>query len=169
MPPDDWRRAGSASRAYPPGRRRRGNSLLEVQVAFAVLGVGLAGMCQLAVVQLRQVWVLESRLQGQVGRYDWSTGTYATMQNLQYDASNGTYSITPMVPTYYLVPWQNPWTRKLTGSAQIVNGSTSIPCDPNALPVPTTNPPQAYPVNVVTPVAMPTSQSVTAYVDVTQH
>jgi type II secretory pathway pseudopilin PulG len=151
MPPDEGRDAGRDPRPDDRVRRRRGNSLLEVQVAFAVMGVGLAGMCQLAVVQLRQVRALENRLQGQVVQSSSTTGTSQTMLTGQ---------------TYYLVPWQNPWTRKVTGAAQIVNGATTIPCDPGMLPLPKPTPPQAYPVNVVELVAPPTSQTVTAYVDV---
>ena len=149
MPPDERRSAGRESRA--DGRGRRGNSLLEVQVAFAVMGVGLAGMCQLAVVQLRQVRVLEKRLQGQVVQSSTTTGTSQTMLTAQ---------------TYYLVPWQNPWTRKVAGAAQIVNGATSIPCDQGPLQPPQNQPPQAYPVNVVELDAPATSQTITAYVDV---
>ena len=47
-------------------RGRRATTLLEVQVAFVILGIGLAGLCPLVVMQLRQVRVLELRLQGQV-------------------------------------------------------------------------------------------------------
>jgi hypothetical protein len=107
-------------------------------------------MCQLVVVQLRQVRVLERRLQGRVVQTQWSSGTSQTMLT---------------AGTYYLVPWQNPWTRKLAGSAQIVDGSASIPCDPGppTLPSPA---PKSYPVNVVELDAPPTSQDITAYVDV---
>ena len=37
------------------GRWRRGSSLLEVQIAFAMLGIGLAGLCPFVVMQLRQL------------------------------------------------------------------------------------------------------------------
>jgi hypothetical protein len=144
------RRTDHRSRGSGARRRRRGNSLLEVQVAFAVLGIGLAGMCQLVVVQLRQVRVLERRLQGQVVHSHWNGGTSQIMLTAN---------------TYYLVPWQNPWTRKLAGAAQIVSGSTSIPCDPGLLKVPSSNPP-SYPVNLVELDAPPISQNVMAYVDV---
>lgn len=42
-------------------RPRRGYTLLEAQVAFAVLGVALAGICPLVVMQLRVVRKLEAR------------------------------------------------------------------------------------------------------------
>ena len=53
---------------------RRGYSLLEVQVAFAILGIGLAGLCPLVVMQLRQVRQLELRLQGHVVQTNPVTG-----------------------------------------------------------------------------------------------
>lgn len=137
------------------GRRCRGHSLLEVQVAFAVLAVGLGGMCQLAVVQLRQVRMLELRFQGQVVHTSHSSGTSQVMLTGQ---------------TYYLVPWQNPWTQKLAGSAQIVAGASAIPCDPGPLPLPTSNGGGATLstnwVNVLSLQATPTGQSVTACVSV---
>ena len=43
------------------GRWRRGSSLLEVQIAFALLGIGLAGLCPFVVMQLKQLLNLESR------------------------------------------------------------------------------------------------------------
>src|SRR5262249_10126528 len=108
MAPDKRRRPGRTSRQRGAGLGRRGLSLLEVQVAFAVLGVGLVGMCQLAVVQLRQVRTLERRLEAEV---------------VQSSSSGGTSTFMLPGQTYYLVPWQNPWARKVTGAAQIVNGA----------------------------------------------
>lgn len=126
-------------------RARPGYMLYEVQAAFALLGIGLAGLCPLVVMRLRQVRQLELRLQGQV-------------------SSQGVTMVMPTAPTYYLVPWQNPWAQKLAGSAQIVQ-ATPIPCDPGPLPNPSkVNP--AYTVTVLTLDAPPYSQSVSAYVDV---
>jgi type II secretory pathway pseudopilin PulG len=122
---------------------------MEVQVAFAVLGIGLAGLCPLVVMRLRQVRQLELRLQGNVVQTSFATGQAQTM--LQGTA-------------YYLVPWTNPWAQKLTGSAQILTSPTSS-CDPGSLPLPTPAP-LSYPVTIVELDAAPTSQSVTAYVDV---
>ncbi len=92
-----------------PGRgRRRGASLLEVQIAFAVLGIGLAGLCPFVVTQLRQVTRLESRLAA--NRY---VSTYV------YEPSGPV--VRPGSGTvYYLVPWNNPWTQKLTTRAQLL-------------------------------------------------
>lgn len=131
-------------------RRRSGYTLLEVQVGFALLGIGLAGLCPLVVMQLRQVRAMEKRLQGQVVQNSWTGGTSVTMLTSQ---------------TYYLVPWQNPLTQKLAGSAQVVAGSSAIPCDPGPLTVPSSAP-QSYSVNLVELDATPGSQTVTAYVDV---
>jgi hypothetical protein len=43
------------------GRWRRGSWLLEVQIAFVMLGIGLAGLCPVVAMQLRQLVNLESR------------------------------------------------------------------------------------------------------------
>jgi type II secretory pathway pseudopilin PulG len=128
---------------------RRGYSLLEVQVAFALLGIGLAGLCPLVVMQLRQVRQLELRLQGNVVQTNPVTGASQTM--LQ-----GT--------PYYIVPWTNIWARKLTGSGQILTSATNS-CDPGYLQV-STPAPQAYPVTIVELDASPGNQNVTVYVEV---
>ena len=128
---------------------RRGYSLLEVQVAFAILGIGLAGLCPLVVMQLRQVRQLELRLQGNVVQNNPVTGASQTM--LQGNL-------------YYIVPWTNPWAQKLSGSGQILTSAYSS-CDPGSLPLPTPAP-QSFPVTIVELDAAPTSQSVTAYVNV---
>jgi type II secretory pathway pseudopilin PulG len=128
---------------------RRGYSLIEVQVAFAILGIGLAGLCPLVVMRLRQVRQLELRFQGNVVQTSFATGQAQTM--LQ-----GT--------KYYVVPWTNPWAQKLTGSGQILT-SPSNACDPGPLAVPFPAP-MSFPVTIVELDAPPSSQSVTAYVDV---
>ena len=99
------------------GRRRRGSSLLEVQIAFAVLGIGLAGLCPFVAMQLRQLVNLESRFMatsytfnsvggGSVTQKPWPLPTYYTT----YKASNRLAP--PGSPYYYyLVPWNNPWRR----------------------------------------------------------
>ena len=107
--------------------------LLEVQVAFAVLGIGLAGLCPLVVMQLRQVRQLELRLRGQMVETSRITGVSQTSWSIMKDGV-----ISP-VPVYYIVPWQNPWAQKLAGSAQILPSTTGelsvIPCDPGPLAV----------------------------------
>jgi hypothetical protein len=139
----------AAQRAFGGTGARHGYTLLEVQVAFAVLGIGLAGLCPFVVMQLRQVRQLELRLQGHVVQTGPGSGVNQTML-----AGN----------TYYIVPWTNVWTQKLTGSGQILTSATSA-CDPGYLPLPST-PPQSYPVTIIELDATPYSQSATAYVDV---
>jgi type II secretory pathway pseudopilin PulG len=131
-------------------RSRRGYTLIEVQVAFAVLGIGLAGLCPLVVMQLRQVRQLELRLQAEVVQKSFLTGQTQTM--LQGNL-------------YYIVPWTNPMAQKVAGSGLILT-TPANPCDPGSLPV-STPAPQAYPVTIVELNATPTGQTITAYVSVT--
>jgi type II secretory pathway pseudopilin PulG len=135
-----------------PSQRRRGASLLEVQVAFVVLGIGLAGLCPFVVMQLRQVRMLEQRLQGQVVQRNFVTGAEQTMLQGY---------------VYYFVPWANSWTRKLAGSAQILTSAANA-CDTGPPPLPNP-PPTAYPVSIVELDAPPGSQDITAHVLVTPH
>jgi hypothetical protein len=139
---------------------RRGYMLVEVQVAFVLLGIGLTALCPLLVMQLRQVRQLEMRLRGQVVQTSTITGVSEPMVIM----NDGVIS---PAPTYYIVPWQNPWAQKLTGSAQIVL-QTSIPCDPGPL----RNPSNVQPSTTVSVLTdglniPPCSQSVSVYVDVT--
>jgi len=129
--------------AHSRPSNRAGYTLLEVQVAFAVLGIGLAGLCPFVVMQLRQVRQLELRLQGKVVQTGPRAGTNSTMLP-------GT--------TYYIVPWTNVWARKLTGSGQIL---TSIPTPPAAGPAPGSR--SAYIEGVQWD---PSSQTATVTVDV---
>jgi type II secretory pathway pseudopilin PulG len=141
------RRLGLAVKAK--GVRRWGYSLLEVQVAFAILGIATAGLTPFVIMQLRQVRQLELRLQAQVTRNNTSNGTPQTMFTGQ---------------TYYIVPWTNPWSQKVAGSAQVVT-SPANPCDPGPL-TPHGSATTTYPVNILELDAQPGNQSVTAYVDV---
>jgi type II secretory pathway pseudopilin PulG len=128
---------------------RPGYSLLEVQVAFAVLGIATAGLTPFVIMQLRQVRQLELRLQAQVTRSNTSSGSALTIFAGQ---------------TYYIVPWTNPWAQKVAGSAQVITTSTN-PCDPGLLTV-GSSATTTYPVNILELNAQPGAQSVTAYVDV---
>jgi type II secretory pathway pseudopilin PulG len=125
-------------------RGSRGYTLLEVQVSFALLGIGLAGLCPLVVMQLRQVRQLELRLEGQVVHTNPATGVSQTMLA-------GT--------TYYIVPWNNSWAQKVTGSAQILTSATN-PCDAPVVSYGT------YPLTIIELDAAPYSQTATVYVDV---
>jgi type II secretory pathway pseudopilin PulG len=130
-------------------RALRGYTLLEVQVSFALLGIGLASICPLVVMQLRQVRQLELRLEGQVVQTNPATGVSQTML-----AGN----------TYYIVPWTNVWAQKVAGSGQILTTATNS-CDPGYLTLPS-SPPQSYPLTIIELDAAPYSQSATVYVDV---
>jgi hypothetical protein len=149
--------------AAPRCRVRRGYVLFDVQMAFVVLGIGLAGLCPLVVMQLRQVRMLEMRLRGQVIETSRVTGVSRAM----VITSGG---VTLPTPIYYIVPWKNPWAQKLAGSAQILPSTTgdlsAIPCDPGPLHVGVGASVQNT-VSVVGPLTFPNSQSVTAYVDIT--
>jgi Tfp pilus assembly protein PilV len=141
-------------RGWPASRRprtRRGGSLVQVQIAFAILGIGLAGLCPLVVMRLRQIHQLEQRLQGQV--YNSRVGE-TMWTGLGSDQRQG--------QTYYLVPWLNWWTQKLAGSAPILTTNNN-PCDlvslPNSLSTSNT-------VTIVELDASPGNQNVTAYADV---
>jgi hypothetical protein len=87
--------------------------MLEVQIAFALLGIGLAGLCPFVVMQLRQLSSIESRLKA---------STYV-FQNV--GMASRTVPPNPN-QVYYLVPWNNPWARKLTTRAQLLTAG-SIP------------------------------------------
>ncbi|MGO9600634.1 MAG: hypothetical protein ACLP7Q_21860 [Isosphaeraceae bacterium] len=94
--------------------RRRGAMMLETQIALVVLGIGLAGLCPFVVMQLRQLTKLESRLVAYTYTYNSVGMASRTAQSNQ---------------SYYLVPWNNPWTRKLTARAQLLTTSSN-PGDP---------------------------------------
>ena len=44
--------------------------MLEIQIAFALLGIGLAGLCPFVVTQLRQLGKLESRFKASTYTYN---------------------------------------------------------------------------------------------------
>jgi hypothetical protein len=97
--------------------------MLETQIAFALLGIGLAGLCPFVVMQLRQLRKLESRLKASTYLYTSIGMATRTVQSNQ---------------TYYLVPWNNPWARKLTTRAQVLTASSN-PGDPNVTTPPSTH------------------------------
>jgi hypothetical protein len=141
--------ARSSRRSAIEHSNRRGSALLEVQIAFAVLGIGLAGMCPFVLMQIRLVRRLEARLQGQVVMHNRSTGQDSRLLEAK---------------DYYIVPWENPWARKVVGSAQILE-SAANPCDPGPLPV-RSRKLRAVPVAIVTLETSPHSEEATAQVEV---
>jgi len=97
--------------------------MLEVQIAFALLGIGLAGLCPFVVMQLRQLVKLESRLKASTYVYH-SVGTATrTVQSNQI---------------YYLGPRNNPWAQKLTTRAQLLPASSNT-SDPTVTSKPAPN------------------------------
>jgi len=116
------------------GRRRRGSSLLEVQIAFALLGIGLAGLCPFVVMQLKQLLNLESRFMATLYTFNsvggviltepfWPPPSYYTTPS--YIASS---QPAPQPPSYYyyIVPWNNPWAQKLTTRAQLLTAASNM-------------------------------------------
>lgn len=104
----------TSSRVDRSRSHRRGAMMLETQIALTVLGIGLAGLCPFVVMQLRQLRKLESRLVASSYTYNSIGMASRTVQSNQ---------------KYYLVPWNNPWTRKLTARAQLLKTSSN-PGDP---------------------------------------
>jgi hypothetical protein len=94
-------------------RPRRASTLLEVQVGFAVLGIGLAGLCPFIVTQYRQLRLLEQRFEAD--SYEF--------KNLGRPVEGRA-----MGRVYYMVPWKNPWARKLTARA-CVSATDDNPLD----------------------------------------
>jgi hypothetical protein len=93
---------------------RLGAMMLETQIALALLGIGLAGLSPFVVMQLRQLKTLESRLVA-------STYTYKSVGMASHTVTSN--------KSYYLVPWNNPWTRKLTMRCQL-----QVPTDGTTTP-----------------------------------
>ncbi len=88
-------RLGHGPGPRAPRRRRAGFTLLETQVAFVLLGIALAGVCPLVVVQ--------SKLSRKIaGGFDPQTSYFGASK------------------TYTLVPASDPWARKLGVAASIV-------------------------------------------------
>jgi hypothetical protein len=120
-------------------RRRAGFTFLEVQVAFILLGIGLAGLGPLVVMQIRLSKKIENGFNPQTAYF--RSGT-----------------------TSYLVPAADPWERKLGVSATILTttpgawGTTT-----------TTPPAPSYDVTIVGPVEKALgSESVTVHVSLTK-
>ncbi len=99
--------------------------MLEVQIAFVLLGVGLAGMCPFVVMQLRQLRTLEARFVAYTYVYNSVGMATRTVQSNQI---------------YYLVPWNNPWAQKLTTRGQLLT-TPSNTSDPAV----TSQPPAGFP------------------------
>lgn len=110
-------------RSNARGRRRArpGFTFLEVQVAFVLLGIGLAGLCPLVVMQLRLSRLL-ARANAQ-GRESDSLNTYLKRAPRLTPATPylWPHPFDPANPdrTYFLVPEPNPWLRRLGDPAAL--------------------------------------------------
>ena len=115
------------------GRWRRGSSLLEVQIAFALLGIGLAGLCPFVVMQLKQLVNLESRFMAtsytfHSDRGGFLHGTVLATSELLYDPI--LHCIEPAcTPTSILLllyrSLEQPLAQKLTTRAQLLTTSSN--------------------------------------------
>lgn len=111
----------------PPPCHRRGISLLETQIAFVVLGLGLAGLCPIVTMHYRQLAILEGNFNssdrgireenpnGQRGRLQAFSSVY-------YRPDMARKDVKPVNSgqVHYIIPWNNPWARKLTSRARVV-------------------------------------------------
>jgi len=126
-------------------RWRRGSWLLEVQIAFVMLGIGLAGLCPFVAMQLRQLVNLESRFMATSYTFNSVGGNPLTQSPWPlpnyYTTPSFIASNRPAPPGspyyYYLVPWNNPWAQKLTTRAQLLTTASNT-SDPTV-----TSPPAA--------------------------
>ncbi len=84
--------------------------MAEAVLAFAILGIALAGLSPFVITQLRLIHKLETRFQGVVTR---NGQPYLPNQTIPRQ-------------TYYSVPWKNPRTQSLFGRAAIAIGSATI-------------------------------------------
>ena len=88
-----------SSRRFCPRRRSRfGFSLLEAQVAFALLGLALAGICPLIVMQLKMSRKIQMGFNPQTAYFHPGD-------------------------TFYLVPPSDPWEQKLGISAEVMSSA----------------------------------------------
>jgi hypothetical protein len=96
--------AGGTAGVQAPAtcQSRPGYAMAEAILAFAILGIALAGMAPFAVTQLRLIHKLETRFQGNPVFRD---GQPIIQTN--------------KAPTYFCVPWKNPRMRSLFGRATV--------------------------------------------------
>jgi hypothetical protein len=105
--------------------------LLEVQIAFALLGVGLAGFCPFVVMQLRQLVNLEGNLHAADAQHatPYISPSTPNSQRGRLQAYTFIHNSYGMQTTtnhpqqiHCIVPWNNPWGRKLISRAQCIPG-----------------------------------------------
>jgi hypothetical protein len=119
-------------------RGRRGISLIETQIAFVVLGIGLAGLCPIVTKQYRQLANLEGNIHPPDEQHPthYLSPTTPNEQPGRLQAYSYSYNSPGMARTevtsgqlHYVIPWDTPWARKLTARAQVEPGPRS-PGDP---------------------------------------
>lgn len=89
-----------------PWRRRAGFTVLEAQVSFVLLGIGLAGVCPLIVMQVK----LSKRVEAGFGQNGW------------FRPDDGK----DLPERTYLVPASDRWTRKLGAAARPSASNTAV-------------------------------------------
>jgi hypothetical protein len=112
--------AGFLHRSNLPARRlkgkqlssRNGYAMAEVTLAFAVLGIALAGLFPFVLTQLRLIRKLEIRYQGTVLHY-----LDRAHENSVQCLPNQSYPF----QSYHAVPWKNPRMRALISGARITS------------------------------------------------
>ena len=115
------------------GRWRRGSWLLEVQIAFVMLGIGLAGLCPFVIMQLKQLVNLESRFMAtsytfqRIGAVSYTANGWPPPSYYTTPSFIASSQPAPQPPSYYyyLVPWNNPWAQKLTTRAQLLTAPSN--------------------------------------------
>jgi len=122
--------------------------MLEAQIAIAMLGIGLAGLCPFVVMQLKQLVILESRFMAtsytfqRVGAVSYTESPWPPPSYYATPSFIASGRPAPQGPSYYyyIVPWQNPWAQKLTTRAQLLTTSSN-----STDPVVTSQPAAGFP------------------------
>jgi hypothetical protein len=106
------------SRSTAAARRSRaGYAMVEVILAFAVFGIGLAGLFPFVLTQLKLTTKLETRFQGDVYYYRYAADQFP-VHIYPTNSDNGNPNRYPDV-THQLVRWSNPRMRSFLRSGVI--------------------------------------------------
>ncbi|MGC8639344.1 MAG: hypothetical protein ACP5XB_05630 [Isosphaeraceae bacterium] len=137
-----------------PRHIRSAYAMAEAVLAFAILGVALAGLAPFVVTQLRLIHKLETRFQGTV--------------TVTIDGKAKSFLPNQASPaqTYYCVPWKNPWMQILYGRAAILSNSSTNASDDYTTTY-TGHPPQPSKTNTLTIYSSPPYNPSFTYTDMT--